>query len=113
MKPLVVEHVIEKAMGHWRQRYAPLFDILRELEGKVPEPAIDFDPEDGEMEFVWIVGSVGSVSISMFYEDRYSDRKLTMWLAGETESCWRENPTVSEVLKEVQDLLALIPPKEG
>lgn len=110
---MIAEHVIEKALGCWRERYAPLFDVLRELQGKMPEPAIDFSPDDGEIEFVWTVGSVGSVSISLFYEERYSDCKLTMWLVVGVMACGRDCPTASDVLAEFQKLLALKAAQEG
>ena len=87
------------------KRNQPLFDLLSALEGQVPAPAIDFDPEDGGVEFVWIYNK-RSVSICMERQgSKYGAEYKSVWMVADTIDCrYGHNPT-PEFIKAELDLL--------
>lgn len=101
MKRMYPSEVIAKAMVRIEKRNEPVFDMLRLLGNSVSEPAIDFDPEDGEIEFVWMYNG-SSVSIHMWREN--GQRSLALSWALPTEHNLVRNPSLAQV----QEALAKI-----
>lgn len=52
---------IEHAKTKWLSNHALLFDFLRRMEGKVPDPAVEFT--DLGLTFLWSQTGVGSVRL--------------------------------------------------
>lgn len=89
------------------KRNQPLFDLLSALEGHIPAPAIDFDTEDGGVEFVW---TYGDNSIYIYMEKKSSkygvDYTPTWMVIGSSamDCKYGYHPT-PEFIKEQLDIL--------
>lgn len=91
------------------ERNKPLFDLLIALEGQIPAPAIDFDPEDGCVEFVWIYNKK-SVSIYMERQgSKYGIEYKPVWMvaASSPMDCRFGYFPTADLLKAELDLLLI------
>lgn len=118
MKMMKTDDMIAKAKSTWEARNEPLFRYLREINWIVPEPNIEFHPEDGELKFVWLLGGVGIVTLSMDTDPKTDERSVFLRVTRSGvntphTSTRTEWPSVKEVVWHIKELVAKIPEKTG
>ena len=100
-----VEELKSLSVERFLKRNEELFGFLEDLKDRVPDPIVDFHPEEGELQMKWM-SQKGMVYLMSTYVGKYSDRGVSLTLRWVETNTWfrKESPDVEEVIGYINQL---------